>query len=73
MSEYQSWEGFIRRKQRTAFERFLHHSDVRVRAMAEELQRVDAENRQRAQAECEAFELGVGVPLDTVDEDEIPF
>ncbi len=42
-----TWEGFIRHKERAAFERFLQHDDPRVRALAEELERADLENRRR--------------------------
>jgi hypothetical protein len=40
-----TWEGFIRRKQRKAFERYLSHSDPRIRKYAEELQAEDREMR----------------------------
>jgi hypothetical protein len=40
-----SWEGFIRRKQRKAFERYLTHSDPRIRKYAQELQAQDKEMR----------------------------
>lgn len=36
-----TWEGFIRRKRRKQFERFLEHSNSRVRALAEEIRQND--------------------------------
>ena len=39
-----TWNGFIRRKQREIFERFLEHEDPRVRAMATEMQLEDSRN-----------------------------
>lgn len=52
-----AWDGFIRRKERAAFERFLLHVDPRVRAMAEQLKQLDSDNRERARAEREGEAL----------------
>ena len=69
-----TWEGFIRRKERAAFDRFLKHEDPRVRAMAEELQRVDAQNREVASGEREADELaGDEAYFDGANDDGNPF
>lgn len=40
-----TWEGIIPRKRRRTFDRFLAHKDARIRAMAEEMQREDADSR----------------------------
>jgi len=69
-----TWEGFIRRKERAAFERFLQHEDPRVRAKAEELERMDSENRELARAELEADDLAAEAAcLGGAADDEIPF
>jgi len=51
-----SFEGIIRREQRAVFQRFLHHEDPRIRAMAEDMHREDQENRELARALWEAEE-----------------
>ena len=48
--------GGVRRKRRTEFERFLHHPDLRGRAMAEALEQRRIENRERSLAEERADE-----------------
>lgn len=50
-------EGFIRRKQRAAFERFLRHEDPQIRAMAEDLDRVDSWMREQWRVERDAEEF----------------
>jgi len=40
------WNGMLRRKQRKAFEKFLSHSNPRVREYAESVARHDAEQRE---------------------------
>ena len=40
-----TWEGIIPRKRRRAFERFLHHRDSRIRALAEQMQAEDRSAR----------------------------
>ena len=51
-----TWEGFIPRKRRAAFEVFLKHEDPRLRSMAEQLQRHDVELRETLGADREADE-----------------
>ena len=69
-----TWEGFIRRKQRVAFDRFLQHEDPRVRAMAEELRRVDAQHRKDARRAPEADEwTDDAVFFGGVNDDRDPF
>lgn len=36
-----TWEGIIPRKRRKSFERFLHHDDTRIRALAKQMQAED--------------------------------
>ena len=47
--------GTIRRRHRKSFERFLHHEDSRIRAVAEEMLKEDAAERafRRAMYECD--------------------
>ena len=66
-------DGFIRRKQRATFLRFLRHEDRRVRAMAEELQRRDAENRALFRELREAEEAAEEVYFEQWTGDESPF
>jgi len=40
------WDGFIRRRQRKSFERFLSHADARVREYAAEVAEHDARLRE---------------------------
>lgn len=63
-------EGFIPRRQRASFERFLQHDDLRIRAMAERLQQADKENRERWRAEREAEDLVVGFDALVLDGDD---
>lgn len=51
-----TWEGFIPRKRRAAFEVFLKHEDPRLRSIAEQLQRHDVELRETLRADREADE-----------------
>ncbi len=67
-----SWEGFIRRKQRAAFQRFLRHEDPRIRAMAEDLQREDEKNRELARALWEPEEVDA-TQFDDPTDDDSPF
>jgi len=69
-----TYEGFIARKRRVTFERFLRHEDPRIRAMAEERERVDAENRELARAQREADELAADAAgFEWTEDDEVPF
>jgi hypothetical protein len=54
-----TWEGFIPRKRRAAFERFLKHDDPRIRAMAETFQQADKTRREEARAAIDADEEAV--------------
>jgi hypothetical protein len=40
-----TWEGIIPRKRRKSFDRFLNHSDRRIRALAEQMQAQDQATR----------------------------
>ncbi len=52
-------EGVIPRKRRESFERFLHHDNSRIRAMAEEMQEEDRATRSLMRAEAELDEIWV--------------
>lgn len=60
------WNGLVRRKQRKSFERFLSHSDERIRRYAEEIMRNDARTREMYRQQDFAWEaepdLGMKCP-----------
>lgn len=69
-----TWEGFVRRKQRASFERFLRHEDPRVREMAERVLSAESETR-RLTREAEVDEAPA-VDAELVhapDDDACPF
>lgn len=73
-----TFDGFIPRKQRAVFERFLQHEDPRIRALAQHLERMDAHHREQSRAEREAYDLDCEVSpsladVDAVNEEDIPF
>ena len=51
-----TWEGVIPRKRRTSFERFVHHDDPRIRAVADEMLEADRTTRELMRAEAEGDE-----------------
>lgn len=51
-----TWEGIIPRKRRTSFERFLHHDDPHIRAVAEEMLEEDRTTRRLMRADAERDE-----------------
>jgi len=52
-----TWEGIIPRKRRKYFERFMHHHDARIRALAEKMQAEDQAARRLLQADMEVDEV----------------
>jgi len=46
-----TWEGIIPRKRRRTFEQFLRHEDPRIRALAEEMLKLDSAERAILRAE----------------------
>jgi len=55
------WHGLIRRKTRKPFERYLSHSNPRVRAYATEVAAWDARERAERASQPEALELEQGL------------
>ena len=66
-----NWDGTIRRKRRQEFERFLHHSNPRVRRYAEELSECDANRRREIREVREAEEECLERIETTVAEEEL--
>ena len=52
-----TWEGIIPRKRRKSFERFLHHDDPGIRALAEQMQAEDQAARGLLSADTEFDEI----------------
>lgn len=52
-----TWEGFLRRKGRAEFRKYLNHDNERVRAYARQLEIADAANRAEDRVECELYEV----------------
>ena len=66
-----TWEGFLRRKQRKNFERFLLHADLRIRAAAQEmLEEDDAAHRSARQWDEDEERRMVDAPFDEYDESD---
>jgi GrpB-like predicted nucleotidyltransferase (UPF0157 family) len=71
MERLLNWDGTIRRKRRQEFERFLQHSNPRVRRYAEELSECDASRRREIREEREAEEDCLERIEDTVWQEEM--
>jgi hypothetical protein len=56
MGRLLNWDGLIRKKCRKEFERFVQHSNPRIRRFAEELNEYDAKLRREIQEERQAEE-----------------
>jgi hypothetical protein len=71
-----TFEGLVRRDQRATFERFLRHDDPRVRAEAEKLAAIDAEERalrrRMAEMDAEEEEEAYLASMTRLDEDLVP-
>jgi len=52
-----TWEGIIPRKRQKSFERFLHHGDARIRALAKQMQTEDEVTRKRLRVDREFDEI----------------
>jgi uncharacterized membrane protein YukC len=71
MERLLNWDRTIRRKRRQEFERFLQHSNPRVRRYAEELSECDASRRREIREEREAEEDCLERIEDTVWQEEM--
>lgn len=52
-----TWEGIVPCKRRKSFERFLHHDDARIRALAEEMREKDLAARRLLREEAELDDM----------------
>ena len=63
-------EGIIPRKRRKTFERFLHHADPRIRALAEQMQTEDHQTRKLFRADMELDEIAPALIAPRTDLDQ---
>ncbi len=52
-----TWEGIVPRKRRKSFERFLHHDDTRIRALAKQMQAEGGATRKLLRVDAEFDEI----------------